>query len=334
MTEQLENIIKTYNEENYLSGNLFISKGGKELFSKSFGQASVQLHVPNHLNTKFHIASVTKMFIATAVLKLYEQGLIDLEEHPGAYVGKCKELHPHIKIHHLLSHSSGIHDIYAVPNLRFEMSKLRIEKQDFVDYLIRLPQDFSPGERWGYSSTGYIMLGYMLEAVTGMQYDQIFHEWFFSPLAMKSTGIDHPRKVNADRAYGHALEDGKITNADHDRLSEIDAPGEFYSTVRDLDAWCTALFNGELLQQETMEKMFSPYYTTTFDPHLNYGYGWFLGSDFRLIGGGTPGFRSEIWYYPADDLRIMMLWNYEKVDSHQLLRLIKPAIFHRRPSLR
>lgn len=328
MHEQLEAIIDNYNKENELHGNILISRDGRELYSRSLGQASIQLGVDNHLDTKFHIASVTKMFIAAATLKLSEQGLIDLDEHPGKYVNNFKVLHPNIKIQHLLSHSSGLHDIYAVPNLRFEMSRLTVEKQDFVDYLVHLDQDFSPGERWGYSSTGFIILGYILEALTGMKYEQIFDDWFFSPLQMGSTGVDNPRKINPGRAYGHTLENENLTNAENDKLSEIDAPGELFSTIRDLDKWCAAFFNGELLKQETLDKMFSPYYVTTFDPDLSYGYGWFLGSDFRLIVGGTPGFRSEIWYYPVNDLRIIMLWNYEKVDSHQLLHKIKPVLFN------
>lgn len=328
MEQQLEELIDRYQQDHYLSGNIHISKEGKTLFSKSYGQASIQLGVSNNKDTKFHIASVTKMFIAAATLKLYEQGLISLDDHPGTYVDAFKALHPKITIHHLLSHSSGLHDIYAVPDLTYEMSKLSMEKKAFISYLVGLKQNFFPGERWEYSSTGFIMLGYLLEAVTEMKYEEILNSWFFSPLHMGSTGVDCPRQINSGRAYGHALENNQLINADNDRLSTVQAPGELYSTVQDLNTWCEALFKGEILQPETMDKMFAPYYTTTFDPNLNYGYGWFLGADFRLIAGGTPGFRSEIWHYPVQDLRIVMLWNYEKVDSHQLFRMIKPLLFH------
>ncbi|GIO31723.1 MULTISPECIES: serine hydrolase domain-containing protein [Paenibacillus] len=326
MFERIEEIIENYRRDHVLSGNVFISKEGKEVFSKSYGHASMQLNVPNRIGTKFHIASVTKMFIAAATLKLYEQGLIDLDQHPGAYVEKFKGLHSDITIHHLLSHSSGLQDIYGVPDLRLEMSRWKAENRDFIDYLLQLEQQFKPGERWAYSSTGFIMLGYIFEALTGMAYEEVLDSWFFSPLLMESTGADNPRNINPGRAYGHALENGKITNADNDKLSDADAPGELFSTVRDLDRWCRALFGGELLKQETMDKMFTPYYATSFDPNLSYGYGWFLKPDIRLIGGGTPGFRSEIWHDPANDLRVIMLWNYEKVDSHQLFRLIRPVL--------
>lgn len=324
--ERIEEIIEHYGREHLLSGNVFISKEGKEIFSQSYGQASMQLNVPNGIDTKFHIASVTKMFIAAAALKLYEQGRIDLDQHPGAYVEKFKGLHPDITIHHLLSHSSGMQDIYAVPDLRLEMSRWKAENRDFIDYLLQLEQQFRPGERWAYSSTGFIMLGYILEALTGMRYEEVLDAWFFSPLQMRSTGLDHPRHINPGRAYGHTLENGTLRNADNDKLSDVDAPGELFSTVRDLDRWCEALFSGELLKQETMERMFTPYYATSFDPDLGYGYGWFLRPDVRLIGGGTPGFRSEIWHDPAHGLRVIMLWNYEKVDSHQLFHRIRPVL--------
>lgn len=327
--EKLESVIEQYGKENYLSGNLLISIAGKEQFSRSFGEANKQLGVPNTLDTKFHIASVTKMLIATATLKLYEQGLLSLEDHPGKFIESFKTIHPGISIHHLLSHSSGLHDIYAVPNLRLEMSKLIVEKRDLKDYLIQLDQNFTPGDRWEYSSTGFIILGYILEELMGLPYDQALATLFFSPLKMIFTGCDNPRRINVGRAYGHSLENGELTNADNDKLSEVEAPGELFSTVYDLDKWCQALFSGKLLAQETMDKMFKAYYATTWDPDLSYGYGWFLGPGFRLIGGGTPGFRSEIWHYPVQDLRVIMLWNYEKVDSHLLFNRIKPALFYK-----
>lgn len=327
LIEQLDKVIEDYGKDNFLCGNVLVTKQGKEVFHRSCGQANVQLGVPNRADTKFHIASVTKMVISAAVLTYSERGLIGLGDHPGKYVERFKALHPGIQIHHLLSHSSGLHDIYALPDLRFEMSRLNVEKKDFVDYLVGSSQDFEPGERWSYNSTGFIMMGYILESVTGLSFEQVLDQLFFTPLHMNNTGVDLPRIVNEGRAFGHSILDGKLTNADNDRLSEIDAPGELYSTTGDLDKWCDALFNGKLLLPETMNKMFTPYYTTTYGPDLRYGYGWFLGSDYRWIVGGTPGFRSEIRYYPDHDIRIIMLWNYEKVNSHQLFGMMKPILF-------
>lgn len=326
MTEQLAELIDTYHKEHLLSGNILITKSGKEFFNRSYGQASFQLGVSNQPDTKFHIASVTKMFIAAAVFHYYEQGLIRLVDHPGKYLDDLKLLHPDIQIHHLLNHSSGLQDIYRVPNIRYEMNRLTHENKPFLKYLCSMNQDFQPGERWSYNSTGFIMLGYILEAVSGKPYEQVFEDLFFTPLQMKSTGVDNPMNINIGRAYGHSSENNVLMHAENDKLSGIDAPGELYSTTHDLDIWCDALFKGKLLSNHSLDLIFNPYYTTTFDPDLRYGYGWFLGSDYKLIGGGTPGFRSEIWHYPELDTRIIMLWNYEKVDSHILFHQIKHLV--------
>lgn len=92
MIEQLERILTDYGKESFLCGNILITQENKELLNRSFGQASIQLSVPNTVDTKFHIASVTKMFIAAASLMLVEQGLIDLDEHPGTYFERFKVL--------------------------------------------------------------------------------------------------------------------------------------------------------------------------------------------------------------------------------------------------
>lgn len=321
--KELEALIDEYEKVQGLSGTILISKDYEVIFEQAYGKASIQLEVPNTMDTKFHIASVTKMFIAAAALLLQEQGLLRLEERPGHYIPKLQMLHPDITLHHLLSHTSGLHDIYAVSNLRLEMSRLIVENGDFLSYLANQQQLFQPGERWQYSSTGFILMGYLMQTVTGLSFGDLLDRLFFKPLRMMNTGLDNPRKINKGRAYGHTIENGELVNADNDRLSAIDAPGELYSTTRDLNVWCEALMEGKLLSPDAMDAMFTGYATVDFDPSLKYGYGWFLGDHFRLIGGGTPGFRSEVWQFPERKVNVVMLWNYEKIDSHKLFRSIR-----------
>lgn len=325
-SKEIERAIDNYERENYLSGTISITKEGKTVFEKAYGKANIQLDVPNTLDTKFHIASVTKMFIAAAAVILHERGLLDLQDKPGTYIDHIQNINSNITIHHLLTHTSGLHDIYRVPNLRFEMSKLNLEQGSFLEYLINQKQLFHPGEKWSYSSTGFILMGYIMEKVTGLSFGEILDQLFFTPLQMNNTGLDNPRNINPGRAYGHSIENGVFVNADNDRLSEIDAPGELISTVRDLNKWCDALIEGSILSPAALELIFKKYETVDFDPELKYGYGWFLGDNFRLIGGGTPGFRSEVWQYPEPKVNVIMLWNYEKVDSHRLFHAIKDLI--------
>lgn len=323
---ELERVIDAYSEENYLSGSILIERDGEVLMKKAYGEASMQLGVPNSVETKYHIASVTKMFIAAAALKLEEQGLLDLKQKPSHYIPSLENLHPEITLHHLLSHTSGLPDIYAEDDLRLNMAQLNKEECDFLTYLSHQEQMFTPGEKWDYSSTGFIMTSYIMEEVTGLKFEQLLNHLFFKPLDMKNTGQDNPQNINIGRAYGHSIEDGTYINAKNDRLADVDAPGELYSTVGDLSTWCNAILKGSVLSEEATEKMFTPYHQTTISPNLKYGYGWFLGKDFRLVPGGTPGFKSEVWQYPEEKINIIMLWNFEKVNTFELMDKIKPLL--------
>lgn len=297
--------------EHSFSGAILASQDGKILFEKACGFASRQLSVPNELETKFHIASVTKMFIAMAALKLYEQGILDLQQKPAAYLPELAVLDPDITLHHLLSHTSGIRDIYEVPNLRFEMQKLKNEQGDLLSYLVKQPQLFRPGERWSYSSTGYILMGYLMERVAGLSFEELMRRSVFTPLSMMDTGLDNPHRINPGRAYGHAIEDGQVVNADNDRLSEFAAPGELYSTVHDLKKWCDAIFDCPLVSPETLRLMLTPYGQVA--GSLHYGYGWFLAPQYRWHAGATPGFLSHIRQYPEQKVSIIVLLNSDQM---------------------
>ncbi|HCF83985.1 MAG TPA: serine hydrolase [Ktedonobacter sp.] len=322
--KELEFVFEQLEKDHIFSGTILVSQGGEVLFEKAYGFASRQLNVPNVLETKFHIASVTKMFIAMAALMLSEQGLIELHEKPAAYLPELAALDKDITLHHLLSHTSGLQDIYEVQNLRFEMNKLKIEQGDLLSYLVKQPQLFRPGEGWGYSSTGFILMGYLMEKVTGLSFAELMKRSVLTPLSMTNTGLDLPRRINAGRAYGHAVENGQLVNADNDELSEFEAPGELYSTVQDLKKWCDAMFDCPLVSPQTLTLMFTPYGQVA--PSLHYGYGWFLAPRFRMHGGGTPGFLSQMRQYPEQKVSIILLFNSDQTSTETILSAVEPLI--------
>lgn len=316
--EQLE-------KEYSLSGAISVSQDGEVVFEKAYGFASRQLNVPNVLDTKFHIASVTKMFIAMAALLLFEQGRIELHEKPTAYLPELAALDKNITLHHLLSHTSGLRDIYDVPNLRFEMHKLKNEQRDLLSYLVKLPQLFRPGEGWSYSSTGYILMGYLMERVTGLSFAELMKRFVLTPLSMTNTGLDLPRRINPGRAYGHTVENGQLISANNDRLSIFEeAPGELYSTVRDLKKWCDAMFDCPLVSSQTLQLMCTPH--AQVDPSFHYGYGWFLAPRFRMHGGGTPGFISRIKQYPEQKVSVILLFNSDQTNPETILSAVEPLL--------
>jgi CubicO group peptidase (beta-lactamase class C family) len=322
--DQLALVVDQVGKEHRFSGTILVSRDGEVVFEKAYGLASRQLDVPNTPETKYHIASLTKMFIAMAALILLEQGHIELQEKPGAYLPELAVLNRDTTIHHLLSHTSGLQDIYEIQNLRFEMHKLKNEQGDLLSYLVRLPQMFPPGERWSYSSTGYILMGYLMEKVTGLSFAELMDRYVLAPLSMANTGLDNPRKINFGRAYGHTIENGQAVNADDDKLSELEAPGELYSTARDLKKWCDAMFDCPLISPQSLERMFTPHGQV--NPTLHYGYGWFLAPRFRMHGGGTPGFVSRIRQYPEQKVSIILLANSDHLNPETILSAVEPLI--------
>ncbi len=323
--KELALVFEQLERDHIFSGTILVAQDGEVLFEKAYGFASRQLNVPNVLETKFHIASVTKMFIAMAALILSEQGLIELHEKPSAYLPELAVLDKGITLHHLLSHTSGLQDIYAVKNLRFEMSKLKVEQGDLLSYLAKQPQVFRPGEGWGYSSTNFILMGYLMERVTGLSFAELMKHYVLTPLSMANTGLDLPRRINPGRAYGHTIDNGQLVNADNDRLSIFEeAPGELYSAVQDLKIWCDAMFDCPLVSLQTLTLMFTPYGRV--DPSLQYGYGWFLAPRFRMHGGGTPGFLSRIRQYPEQKVSIILLFNSDHMNPETILSAVEPLI--------
>lgn len=323
--EALGRTLAQLESEHHFSGTILISQRGEVIFEQAYGLASRQLDVPNVLTTRFHIASVTKMFIAMAALVLAEQGSITLHERPGTYRPELSALDKGITLHHLLSHTSGIPDVYDVPNLRFEMHKLKVEQRSLLSYLVQLPPVFCPGEDWRYSSSGYLLMGYVMEQVTGVSFDELMKRYVLTPLSMTNTGLDLPRRITPGRAYGHTVKDGQFANAEDDELSIFEeAPGELSTTVQDLKAWCDAMFDCPLVSPSTLQLMFTPH--GRIDAVRQYGYGWFLAPRSRTHGGETPGFRALLRQYPEQHVSVILLLNTDHVQPWMICNALEPCL--------
>ncbi|WP_207909934.1 serine hydrolase domain-containing protein [Rhizobium sp. BK251] len=325
--EQVRRAVEEFDRRTPLNGVIRVVHRDEVTFEQAFGWASAQLQVPNTVETKFHIASITKMFIAAAVMRLIDEGLVKLDDSPARYHADFQALDAGVTIHHLLSNTSGLADIYAVPDLRLVVEQIVRDGRPLSAYLSSMNQAFVPGERWSYSSTNFLILSYVIEVVCGQPFEAALRDLLFEPLGMRDTGEDDPFKVNPGRAYGHVRQNGIVYNAENDKLARVTGPRELFSTVTDLTLWSHALLNGQILSPDAERLTFRSYGTVDFDPNLGYGYGWFLGRNFRLIGGGTPGFRSEFWQFPDKQLTVIMLWNEQSIDSHKLFRTLRPLLF-------
>jgi CubicO group peptidase (beta-lactamase class C family) len=304
-------------EEGSFSGAVLIAQGDNVLLSAGYGMADIENDVPNTPKTRFRLGSVTKQFTAMAVLTLRAQGKIDLEEHVCSHIPDCPDDWKTITIHQLLTHSSGLPDswqFYADRN----KPDVSCDPEEIIGWFEDVPLDFEPGERFSYSNTGYLLLGYLVEEVSGQSYEVLLRQQIFEPLEMTNTGYAHD---DTDLAVGYS-DNGFEAEFINPSLSY--SAGGLYSTVEDLYRWDRSFYTEELIPQQLLDTIFAPFISTPYLPYappydqVSYGYGWFVGE--RLghhvagHGGTYGGFRALIERYPDDEISIVILSNLESSD--------------------
>jgi CubicO group peptidase (beta-lactamase class C family) len=170
---QIDDLLSKYNEYGQFNGSALVAENGKIIFKKGFGQANMEWNIPNQPDTKFRLGSITKQFTAFLIVKLAEEGKIKLDVPITTYLPDYpKENGDKITIHHLITHTSGIPNYTSVPNFLKEKSRNPSSPEEFVKTFNKLSLDFKPGEKFSYSNSGYFLLGYIIEKITGKTYEQ------------------------------------------------------------------------------------------------------------------------------------------------------------------
>ncbi len=173
------------------SGVVLVARDGHVLFQKAYGMANREHEVPNRLDTKFRMASVTKQFTAMAVMILAERGKLDLNDPICKYVESCPKTWANITVRHLLNHTSGIADFTGFPdNDHYE--RLPMTPLETIARFRDKPLEFLPGERFRYDNSGYLLLGYIIERASGQRYEDFLRKNIYEPLGMSDSGYDHP----------------------------------------------------------------------------------------------------------------------------------------------
>ncbi len=301
-------------KQNRFSGSILIARDGKVLISKGYGMANYETDVPNTPQTKFRLGSITKQFTALAILMLQERGKLNVQDAVCKYVPDCPAAWQPVTIHHLLTHTSGIWNFTSSPDYR----KTWTLPSPVADTLARFrdkPLEFTPGERFNYSNSGYVLLGHLIEKISGQTYEAFLRENIFEPLKMTNTGYDNPATLLKHRASGYSTRTGALTNAPYLDMSIPHAAGALYSTVEDLYLWDQALDTEKLVKQKTLDAMFTPVKN-------NYGYGFSIEKRFGLNtishGGGINGFTTFMVRYPNEKTTIIVLGNLEGVSTGQV----------------
>ncbi|GAB0167982.1 serine hydrolase domain-containing protein [Lysinibacillus sp. CTST325] len=303
--------IDQYLTNEKFQGTVLIAKEGEVLFTKGYGSAATDL--PNSPSTLYQIASLSKTFTAVAVMQLVEKELLNLD-HPISQYFPDFPNGETITISHLLSHSSGIPD-YLKTDFKFDYSK-EWNPYDIVNTVKDSELEFTPGKSFSYSNTGYVVLGLIIEKVSGQSYANYIEEHIFEPSNMLNSIFTVPADI--PKAEGHV--EGEVGPFMHN--SAAYAAGDIISTAEDLDLFDRALRNNVLISKETSELM-----STTHAKKFpnQYGYGWYtqdvMGK--KAVGhpGGYPsGFRHYVTRLNDEELTVIVLSNEMTVNSKRINR--------------
>jgi D-alanyl-D-alanine carboxypeptidase len=288
--------------------SLAIVRDGKIMKTKGYGKANIELGVPVTEETVFEIGSLTKQFTATLIMLLSEEKKLPLDNKITGYFTNAPEAWTNITIRHLLTHTSGIKNYTGLSG--FECSR-HLTAPQFVEAIGKYPLDFEPGAKFSYCNSGYNLLGFVVEKISGKPYWQVIQERIFNPAGMKATQSRDLNRIIRNRACGYEKHDNQLVNRDGE-LTDIFSAGAIASTVLDLLKWNFALESGKLLKPSSLQQMWSPYKLKNGQPSM-YGFGWRL-DDFkgtRCIGhgGSTSGFSSSLQKFPDLKLSVIVLTN-------------------------
>lgn len=295
-----------------------VVKDNVVLFRGASGMADLELDVRLTADNVFRIGSITKQFTAAGILLLEEQGKLSVTDDINTYLPVYPTHGYTITIEHLLSHTSGIFNYTDIPGY-FDGIAIRkdVSTEELIEVFAELPMDFAPGEEHRYSNSGYVLLGAIIEAVSGQSYAEFMQTAIFDPLGLEHTYHGGPQII-PNRASGYQGTVGAYSNAGYLSMTQPHGAGALLSTVDDLAKWTTALFNGDLLSKASLKKMTTDYELNNGE-HAGYAYGFWVRARFGeqeiAHGGGIHGFVSTGILLPKQKIYAAILSNNSENQS-------------------
>jgi CubicO group peptidase (beta-lactamase class C family) len=323
LSREIESYIDGLVAADNFSGTILLAKDGVPFFKKAYGMASKGYNVPNRLDTKFNLGSMNKMFTSIAIAQLVEQGKLSytdtlaklLPDYPN------KEVAAKITVHHLLTHTSGLGNYFN--NKFMETSKDRFRAiADYLPLFVGEPLQFEPGARWQYSNAGFMVLGAIVEKVSGQNYFDYVREHIYKPAGMTNTDAYEMDSDTPNMAIGYTRMGPNGPVPDAPRRSNIflhsfkgGPAGGGFSTVEDLHRFAVALRGYKLLSQKYTDIITTGKVSLPRDETAKYAYGF---QDEKINGhrrfghnGGFPGINSELRIYPDLGYTVAVMANYD-----------------------
>ena len=302
-----------------------VYRDGKLTRAQGYGLANVEWDAAVTPDTIFQSGSVGKQFTATAVMMLVEEGKVSLDDPIKKYFSGAPEAWNDIKVHNLLSHTSGLSEYETGARTKvggpFYM-RMDYTEDELYKRITEMPMDFKPGEDWAYRNTNYVLLGILIHKVTGKFYGDFLQERIFRPLGMTRTRIISEADIIPRRSAGYQLVKGELKNQDWVSQSlNSTADGALYFTVEDLQKWDAALYTERLLKKASLDRMWTVEKLNNGKPNqANYGFAWEINNvnGHRVVehGGAWQGFTTYIARYFDDRLTVVALTNLDSGHSN------------------
>ncbi len=298
------------------TGSVLVARGDNIILNKGYGWADAEKQIANTTQTRFRIGSNSKQFTAMAILLLEQQGKLHVNDKLCNFVDACPAAWQNVTLKHLLTHTSGIPDYINFNNFP-RLIGTPVSVPDLIARFKSLPLDITPGSRWLYSNSGYVLLGYVIERTSGVSYADFLQANIFAPLQMTQSGYDQSAITATDHAQGYLSTTQRPVFLE---MSEFYAAGALYSTVEDMYRWDQALLKNQLVPAAVLAPMITPQIACpssgcALSSDEGYGYGWFIANPqqrhYIYHWGRIDGFTSSNGFFPNEKVIVIVLSNLE-----------------------
>ncbi len=316
-------------KRNYRAGGpgaaVLVARGDKVLFRAARGEADIDRHMPLRPDSVFRIGSVTKQFAAAGLLTLVEAGKVSLDDPLSKYVPGFPG-GERITVLQLLNHTSGVRNFNGMPGCMEGVVRRDLTTAQVIDLFKNEKPDFSPGSSYAYSNSGYVLVGAIIEAASGMPWHVYLARVLFEPLGMRHTGYGHDPRFAAQQVRGYSYKGEAVVPMLPMSMTQPHAASALVSNIDDLLRWNRALHEGRVLTSATYERMITPVGEAA-GAGIRYGLGVYEGTmrtrPELWHGGRIFGFISSLSYLPGPDITVVVLENddaHDGIDAYPLAR--------------
>lgn len=320
-------LLNVFKDKNGPGGVFMVAKQGKPIYQKAFGKANLELNVDLKTGDIFQLGSMTKQITSIAILQLEEQGKLSVNDVVSKFISDYPNGN-NITLHHLLTHTSGIKDFTKMKSLQ-QIAQKDLSPTEMIAFFKNEPVDFASGEKFDYNNSGYFLLGYIIEVVSGEKYEDYIKKHIFDKAEMTHSRYANDIAIIKNRAYGYQKKENGYVNKSRISFNIPYSSGALMSTLDDMLKWQNALDKNLIISAHTLKKAFSKYKLNNGE-EFTYGYGWHIkdinATPTREHGGSIFGFKTMGVYIPSKDIYVLGFSNCDCNSPTQVTRDIAELV--------